>query len=82
MYVFKTLSEVWTITEEWLDQYNEERPHKSLCDLTPFEFRWPSKRRKTLIETAPKKEMITIAAIAMVCILGKTTVDAAASLSE
>ena len=40
MYVFKTLSEVWTITEEWLDQYNEERPHKALGDLTPFEFRW------------------------------------------
>ncbi len=40
MYVFKTLSEVRTITEEWLDQYNEERPHKALGDLTPFEFRW------------------------------------------
>ena len=64
MYVFKTLSEVWTITEEWLDQYNEERPHKARGDLTPFEFRWPSKRRKTLIETARRKGMITIAAIA------------------
>ena len=40
MYVFKTLSEVRTITEEWLDQYNEERLHKALGDLTPFEFRW------------------------------------------
>ena len=40
MYVFKTLSEVRTITEEWLDQYNEERPHKALGDLTPFESRW------------------------------------------
>lgn len=40
MYVFKTLSEVRTITEEWLDQYNEERPHEALGDLTPFEFRW------------------------------------------
>ena len=82
MYVFKTLSEVWTITEEMLDQYNEERPHKALGDLTPFEFRWPSKRRKTLIETARKKGMITIAAIAMVYILGKAAVDAAGSLPE
>ena len=82
MYVFKTLSEVWTITEEWLDQYYEERPHKALGDLTPFEFRWPSKRRKTLIETAPKKGMITIAAIAMAYILGKAAVDAAGSLPE
>ena len=40
MYVFKTLLEVRTITEEWLDQYNEERPHEALGDLTPFEFRW------------------------------------------
>ena len=40
MYVFKTLSEVRTITEKWLDQYNEERPHEALGDLTPFEFRW------------------------------------------
>ena len=39
MYVFKTLSEVRTITEEWIDQYNEERPHDALGDLTPFEYR-------------------------------------------
>ncbi|MBT5804773.1 MAG: transposase, partial [Gemmatimonadetes bacterium] len=30
MYVFKTLSEVRAITEEWIDQYNEERPHDAL----------------------------------------------------
>ena len=40
MYVFKTLSEVRAITEEWLNQYNEERPHGALGDLTPSEFRW------------------------------------------
>ena len=39
MYVFKTLSEVRAITEEWMDQYNEERPHDALGDLTPFEYR-------------------------------------------
>ncbi len=39
MYVFKTLSEVRAITEEWIDQYNEERPHDALEDLTPFEYR-------------------------------------------
>ena len=36
-YVFKTLSEVRAITEEWMDQYNEGRPHDALDDLTPFE---------------------------------------------
>lgn len=39
MYVFKTLSEVRAITEEWIDQYNEERPHDALEDLTLFEYR-------------------------------------------
>ena len=34
MYVFKTLTE---ITENWLTEYNEERPHDSLGDLTPYE---------------------------------------------
>ena len=40
MYVFNTLSEVRAITEEWMDQYNEERPHDALGDLTPFGYRW------------------------------------------
>ena len=40
MCVFETLSEVRAITEEWMDQYNEERPHDALGDLTPFEYRW------------------------------------------
>ena len=29
----KTLSEVHAITEEWMDQYNEGRPHDALDDL-------------------------------------------------
>ena len=37
-YVFKTLSKVRAITEEWMDRYNEERPHDALEDLTPFEY--------------------------------------------
>jgi len=39
MYVFETLTEIRAITEEWLDQYNEESPHGALGDRTPFEFR-------------------------------------------
>ena len=39
MYVFKILSEVRALTEEWIDQYNEERPHDALGDLTPFKYR-------------------------------------------
>lgn len=37
-YVFRQLSEVREITERWLSEYNEERPHESLSDLTPQEY--------------------------------------------
>ena len=38
LYVFSRLSEVRDITEEWLRQYNEERPHEALGNLTPAEY--------------------------------------------
>jgi putative transposase len=36
-YVFNTLTEVREHTERWLKEYNEDRPHESLGDLTPKE---------------------------------------------
>jgi putative transposase len=45
-YLFKSLMEVKEITENWLRQYNEERPHESLGDLTPAEF---------LVKNSPKE---------------------------
>ena len=38
IYVFRTLTEFREITEIWTRQYNEERPHDSLDDLTPLEY--------------------------------------------
>ena len=38
MYVFRTLNEVRVTTENWIRQYNMERPHDSLNDLTPLEY--------------------------------------------
>ncbi|MCW8194509.1 IS3 family transposase [Proteobacteria bacterium 005FR1] len=38
MYAFRTLTEVRERTENWLREYNEERPHDSLEDLTPWEY--------------------------------------------
>lgn len=38
MYVFNTIKEVREITEEWLPDYNELRPHEPLGNLTPKEF--------------------------------------------
>jgi hypothetical protein len=36
MYAFRRLSEFREITENWIREYNEERPHNSLGDLTPI----------------------------------------------
>jgi len=38
-YLFKTLNEVQEITEKWLSEYNCERPHESLNNMTPEEYR-------------------------------------------
>jgi len=37
-YIFKRLSEVREITDRWITEYNEERPHYSLGNLTPAEY--------------------------------------------
>jgi len=37
-YLFRTLNEVREITERWLTEYNSERPHESLNNLTPEEY--------------------------------------------
>ncbi|WP_264875487.1 integrase core domain-containing protein, partial [Vibrio agarivorans] len=46
MYVFKTLSEVRDLTESWMREYNDERPHDSLNDLTPWEYLARHENRK------------------------------------
>lgn len=38
MYIFKHLSEVRDITDRWITEYNEQRPHESLGNLTPREY--------------------------------------------
>ncbi len=37
-YLFRTLDEVREITVHWLREYNRERPHESLNNLTPEEY--------------------------------------------
>lgn len=37
-YVFSRLSEVREIVDSWVIEYNEQRPHESLGNLTPEEF--------------------------------------------
>ena len=38
-YVFKSLKEVEEITCEWMMDYNYNRPHKSLKNKTPMEYK-------------------------------------------
>lgn len=38
-YLFRTLNQAREITERWLAEYNSERPHESLNNLTPEEYR-------------------------------------------
>ena len=38
-YLFFDLNEVRTLTEEWIKEYNEQRPHEALNNLTPLEWK-------------------------------------------
>jgi len=38
MYLFKNIQEVQEITNQWINEYNTERPHHSLGNLSPWEY--------------------------------------------
>lgn len=38
-YVFQDLSQVRILAEEWMDEYNHQRPHEALRGMTPVQFR-------------------------------------------
>jgi len=38
LYMFDSIEEVQKITDDWLDDYNKNRPHQSLNNLAPLEF--------------------------------------------
>lgn len=47
-YLFRTLNEAWGITERWLAEYNSGRPHESLNNLMPEEYRLMAKNPEVL----------------------------------
>lgn len=38
-YLFFNLNEVRILTDEWIDEYNNKRPHESLGNMTPYEWK-------------------------------------------
>lgn len=49
-YLFFDLDQVRELTAEWMDEYNNRRPHESLNNLTPYE--WKMKQFKTEISNS------------------------------
>jgi len=52
-YVFESLDQVREITAEWLQQYNEERPHESLAGLPPARYRAQLEARNSPLPLSP-----------------------------
>jgi transposase InsO family protein len=38
-YLFTDIREVLALTEEWIEEYNERRPHEALQNRTPSEWK-------------------------------------------
>jgi len=38
-YLFRTLKDVREITSQWMDEYNNNRPHEALGDMSPIEYK-------------------------------------------
>jgi putative transposase len=38
-YLFFELNDVRNLTKEWIEEYNYKRPHESLGNLTPIEWK-------------------------------------------
>ena len=38
-YLFTDIREVRALTEEWIEEYNERRPHEALHNRTPSEWK-------------------------------------------
>ena len=44
-YIFESLEDVREITDEFVKDYNEDRPHESLTGLSPMKYREMEKQK-------------------------------------
>jgi putative transposase len=52
-YLFFGLEEVKVLTEQWIEEYNERRPHEALQNMTPVEWREKILKEKDFLFQAP-----------------------------
>lgn len=52
-YVFESLDQVREISAEWLQSYDEERPHDALAGLPPARYRAQLEARRSLLNLSP-----------------------------
>ena len=52
-YLFESLDQVREISAEWLQSYNEERPHDALAGLPPARYRAQLEARSSPLEVSP-----------------------------
>jgi putative transposase len=52
-YVFESLDQVREISAEWVQSYNEERPHDALAGLPPVMYRAQLEVRNSLLKLSP-----------------------------
>lgn len=64
-YLFRALNEIQEITERWLREYNQERPHETLNNLTPEEYRLLTKNN------APRRSV----ELKQVCLQSATSIS-------
>ncbi len=65
-YLFRTLNKARGITGRWLMEYNNERPHESLNNLTPEEYRLMAENRNSQKVCGTKTVVLTVVFIRFV----------------